>query len=253
MGISLDGLAKWTQNYCWRNADKALPVTDVLANYLREVGVKEDNIEVIANGINEESFYAPTTIPTELPNLENKTVIGFVGFVREWHGLDRVLTIMKTFNDPNLFFLIIGDGPAVSDLKTQAAEMNLSEQMFVSGIVQRVDMPNWVAQIEIALQPDVVAYASPLKMLEYLALGKAIIAPDTDNIKELLVDNENALLFDISDSESFSERLITLLKSVELRKTLGKNAANTIKEQSLTWLNNGKRITALFEKLLSKK
>jgi glycosyltransferase involved in cell wall biosynthesis len=248
-GISLDWLAKWSQNYCWRNADKALPVTNVLANYLREVGVKESFIEVIPNGINEEAFYAPTHKPAALPDLTGKTVIGFVGFVREWHGLDRVLTVMKTFNDPSLYFLIIGDGPAVAKLKVQAEELGLNDQVYVSGIVQRADMPNWVSQIEIALQPDVVSYASPLKMLEYLALGKAIVAPDTDNIKELLTDNENALLFDINNSDDFSEKLIELLGSIELRTRLSKAAANAIKKQSLTWHNNGLRIVKLFEAL----
>jgi glycosyltransferase involved in cell wall biosynthesis len=249
-GISLDGLALWTQKSCWRHAHKALPVTDVLANCLREIGVAEKNIEVIPNGINEKAFYAPTIKPDVLPDLSGKIVIGFVGFVRDWHGLDRVLDIMNEFNDPNLYFLIIGDGPAVSGLKLQAKRQGLNEQMFVSGIVQRHDMPNWVAQIEIALQPDVVAYASPLKMLEYLALGKAIVAPNTPNIRELLNDNQNALLFDENDEKSFSGCITRLLESEDLRKRLGRSAADTIKQKSLTWLNNGVRITTGFKELL---
>ncbi|KMT64646.1 glycosyltransferase family 4 protein [Catenovulum maritimum] len=250
-GISIDWLAKWSQNYCWRQADKALPVTNVLADYLREIGVKEENIDVIPNGINKESFYAPTTIPTKLPDLSNKTVIGFVGFVRDWHGLDRVLTIMKELDDSSLFFLIVGDGPAVERLKQQAKSLGLSEQIFVSGIVQRADMPNWVAQMEVALQPDVVAYASPLKMLEYLALGKAIVAPDTPNIKELLTDEENSVLFDINQKDSFSLQLTKLLKSADLRQKLGVQAAKTIERKSLTWEQNAKKIVQNFNILLS--
>lgn len=251
-GISLKRLAKWSQRYCWRNADKALPVTNPLADYLRAVGVKEENIAVIPNGINEESFYAPTTKPSVLPDLTGKTVIGFVGFVREWHGLDRVLEVMEKLRDPNLFFLIIGDGPAVIQLQAQAKTMGLEQQMFVAGIVQRNDMPNWVAQIDIALQPDVVPYASPLKMLEYLALGKAIIAPDSDNIKELLTDHENALLFDINDKNDFNEKLVTLLESKPLREQLGQAAAATIQAKSLTWHHNGERIITLFKQLLGR-
>lgn len=251
-GISLNSLAKWTQNYCWRNADKTLPVTNVLADFLREIGVKESSIEVIPNGINEEAFYAPTHKPTVLPDLTEKTVIGFVGFVREWHGLDRVLNVMKRFNDPNLYFLIIGDGPAITDLQAQAKALGLSKQIYVSGIIQREDMPNWVSQIEIALQPDVVSYASPLKMLEYLALGKAIIAPDTDNIKELLAGGVNALLFDNNNSNDFSDKLVELLDSSDLRHRLSIAAAETIQAKSLTWHNNGLRIIKSFEELNSR-
>ncbi|WP_143871116.1 glycosyltransferase family 4 protein [Catenovulum sediminis] len=251
-GISLDWLAKWSQKYCWRNADKTLPVTNVLANYLREVGVAESKIEVIANGINKKHFYNEIQKPQQLPNIENKVVIGFVGFVREWHGLERILDIIKKLDDKNLFFLIIGDGPAVPALKAQAKALALENQIFVSGIVQRKEMPNWLSHIEIALQPDVVPYASPLKMLEYLALGKAIIAPDTANIRELLEDEKNALLFDVENKNSFSEKLTELLLDAELRKQLGKNAHSTIEEKNLTWEANGEKIATLFKQLLNR-
>lgn len=248
-GISLDWLAKWSQHYCWKNADKVLPVTQVLANYIREIGVSEDKIQVIANGINEEKFLAPTQKPKQLPDLSDKTVIGFVGFVRDWHGLDRVLDIMAKLNDPSLFFLIIGDGPAVESLKAQAEALNLSQQIYISGIIQREHMPDWLAQVDVALQPDVVAYASPLKMLEYLALGKAIIAPNTANIRELLVDEHNALLFNTDSTPTFSDCLARMLKDKHLSHQLAEQAAQTIAQKQLTWLANARSIITLFKKL----
>jgi len=220
-----------------------------LADYIRAIGVNEDKIVVIPNGINEDKFLAPTSKPDILPDLTGKTVIGFVGFVREWHGLDRVLNIMAKLDDPTLFFLIIGDGPAVQTLKKQAEQLNLSQQIFISGIVQRDDMPDWLSQVDIALQPDVVAYASPLKMLEYLALGKAIIAPDTPNIRELLKDKYNALLFSTSSSPDFSECLTNILSNKTLSTQLAHNAALTIKEKNLTWLENAEKIVKLFIQL----
>ena len=223
-----------------------------MANYLRNIGVSDEKIVVMPNGINEERFCAPTTKPPQLPDLSHKTVIGFVGFARPWHGLDRVLNVMHQMNDNTLFLLIIGDGPAVKTLQTRAAELGLSEQIFISGIVQRNEMPNWVAQIQIALQPDVVAYASPLKMLEYLALGKAIIAPDTANIRELLCHNQNALLFNPEQTPSFNECLLAMLSSNSMRKQLGEQAAKTIRDKNLTWKDNAQRIVVLFQQLLSK-
>lgn len=247
-GISLDWLAKWSQHYCWRQANTVLPVTDVLADYIRAIGVAKNKIQVIPNGINEEAFYAPTNKPNELPDLTKRTVIGFVGFVRDWHGLDRVLNIMAQLKDPNLYFLIIGDGPAVKDLQQQAIELGLNEQVYIAGIVQREQMPNWLSQVDIALQPDVVAYASPLKMLEYLALGKAIIAPNTPNIRELLEDKKNALLFNIDEAPTFNDCLITMLKDKALCQQLAENAAQTIQDKKLTWLNNAQTITKLILK-----
>ena len=121
----------------------------------------EQNIQVIHNGINEAAFSKPIIKPAQLPDLTDKTVIGFVGFCREWHGLDKVIDLMAELNDPSLYFLIIGDGPVLTELKLQASRLGLEKQIHMAGLVNRSQMPNWVAQIGVALQPDGVPYASP--------------------------------------------------------------------------------------------
>lgn len=246
-GIAMDRLARWSQHYCWKNAHRCFPVTNVLADYLRRAGVNETAITVIPNGINETVFSRPQVTPAELPPLQGKIVIGFVGFCREWHGLDRVLTLMAKLQNPALFFLIIGDGPAIAALKQQAAELNISEQIFVSGLVSRNDMPNWLAPMHIALQPDVVPYASPLKMLEYMYMAKAIIAPDSANIRELLQHRQNALLFDMAQPQSFTQCLNELCEQPSLIAQLGANAKLSITQQQLTWDHNAWRIVQQFE------
>ena len=246
-GIALARLAQWSQHYCWKNADRCFPVTQVLAKYLLNAGVKPDAIEVIPNGINEAVFSGPKSTPDTLPDLQHKLVIGFVGFCREWHGLDRVLTLMAKLANPKLFFLIVGDGPAIAGLKQQASDLHISQQIFVSGLVNRDDMPHWLAQMDIALQPDVVPYASPLKMLEYMYMAKAIIAPDTANIRELLQHNVNALLFDPADGNSFTYCLNQLCEQPELITKLGNNAKQSILQHKLTWANNAKRIVQQYE------
>lgn len=241
-GIKLKGLARWSQHYCWRNADMCLPVTNVLADYLRAVGVPEERITVIPNGINEEEFSKPIIRPERLPDTQGKTIIGFVGFVRDWHGLDRVINLMAENRDLNAFFLIVGDGPAIPALREQAKQLGLENDIYIAGLVGREEMRHWIAQMDIALQPDVVPYASPLKMLEYMYMGKAIIAPDTANIRELLTDNHEAVLFDISSREDFSEKLLRMLKDTTQLAVISQNARQAIEIKTLTWHENAKRI-----------
>jgi glycosyltransferase involved in cell wall biosynthesis len=248
-GIALNWLAKWSQSYCWCNADMVLPVTDVLADYIRNKGVTEDRIDVIHNGINVDSFYADVGLP-ELPfEQKGKLVIGFVGFCREWHGLDRVLEVMVEQQNKDLIFLVVGDGPAIPQLHKKAKKLGLNEQFYVTGIINRKEMPKWLNVFEIALQPDVVPYASPLKMIEYLAKGKAIIAPNTSNIKELLDDGTTALLFDASIQDSFKEKLLYLCNNGERRKQLGLQAKKTIEDKMLTWDNNALRICNIAKRI----
>ena len=114
-GIALPGLARWSEHYTWRGADLVLPVTSVLAERVAAAGVDRERIRVIPNGINAESFArlpARDDAKRDL-GLANRFVIGFVGFMREWHGLDRVLDfIAQTPMQPPLHALFVGDGPA---------------------------------------------------------------------------------------------------------------------------------------------
>lgn len=248
-GMSLKRLARWSQDYTWKNADIVLPVTDVLADYPRAVGVAESKINVIANGINTAAFIdtvhnSPLNVDTE-----DKTVIGFIGFCREWHGLDKIVDLLAVEGNENLFFLLIGDGPVIASLKAQAKNLNVADRMYVTGLVERVDMPKWLVPIDIALQPAVVDYASPLKMLEYMATGKAIIAPRQANIEELLQHNVNAWLFEPDSKDAFMLGLNALVKDDGLRERLSAAAKQSVLDRELTWDGNARQIITIFEAL----
>lgn len=244
-GIALDGLAKWSQAYCWRQADKILPVTDVLADYARAIGVADSQIVVIPNGINHERFADNHSLPDSY-HANESLVIGFVGFVRAWHGLDRVLEVIKESDYADCKLLIVGDGPEVANLKQQAKSLGIQDKLHVTGIVKRDEMIKWLNIIDIALQPDVTHYASPLKMLEYMATGKAIVAPDEPNIRELLEHERSALLFKSSEKKALPDALKRLTKDKTLRAELGKGALNTVEAKSLTWHANALKIVSLF-------
>jgi glycosyltransferase involved in cell wall biosynthesis len=247
-GISIDWLAKWSQKYCWTNADMILPVTDVLADYARKVGVPESRIKVIPNGINHKRFADNTKVP-EGYDKGDAIVIGFVGFVREWHGIDKVIRLIESLESIDVKLLIVGDGPIRKDLEQQAKAAGLSDKFLITGVVARDAMSEWLNIIDIALQPDVTSYASPLKMLEYMAKGKAIVAPNTPNIKELLEHRMNALLFTVDDQDAFLNAIETLCLDRYLRDELGKNALRTIDTRQLTWNANAVRIEKLFHSI----
>jgi glycosyltransferase involved in cell wall biosynthesis len=246
--ISLKRMAKWSENYVWRNADHVLPVTAVLADMVRQAGVDQAKIQVIPNGINDELFSKSfqTDDIDERYRLKNKLVLGFTGFVREWHGLDRVLSLLKQDIASEWHLLLVGDGPDRARLESIARKYDVSAQVTITGVMERSKIPGLVNRFDVALQPDVVPYASPLKMFEYMALGKAILAPDMENIREILTDEKDALLFD-SQENSFTEELRRLCVDVELRSRLGSAARATVRSKQLYWESNAEKIVGLFE------
>ena len=252
-GLSLTRLARWSQAYAWRNADMVLPVTRVLGDIVASYGVPQERIVVIPNGINGKRFSSVPDVETakRALGLEGNLVLGFTGFVRDWHGLDKVISLIA--EDPpasQRHLLVVGDGPARANLEKQARELGIANRVTFTGIVGRDDVARHVAAFDIALQPAVVAYASPLKLFEYLALGKAIVGPAQPNIEEILTRDQNAVLFDPDSTASLAQAVDRLCVDHALREKVAANARATIAEQKLTWHENALRVVGLFNGLM---
>jgi glycosyltransferase involved in cell wall biosynthesis len=117
-------------------------------------------------------------------------------------------------------------------------------------VVDRDRVPDCVAAFDVALQPAVVPHASPLKLFEYLAMGRAIVAPATSNISEILTDGDDAVLFDPANPDGMRLALEKVLNDGELRRRIAEGARRTIGRRKLTWGNNAQRVVDLFDRLL---
>lgn len=240
-------LARACENFVWRAADHVLPVTEVLAGHVIATGVPRERITVIHNGIHLAEFpepappLLPAAGPTTVP--DKKVVLGFVGFVRDWHGLDAVVRSLAT--TPNLALTVVGEGPARPGLERLAAELGVADRTLFTGLASREAIPGLVAGFDIALQPAVVPYASPLKAFEYMAAGRAIVAPDQPNIREILVHEETALLFDPAVPGAMAAAVARLAGDAGLRARLGQAARAAVLQRDLTWDGNARRVAAL--------
>lgn len=252
-GIALPRLARWSEDYVWRHADRVLPVTRVLAKKIAARGVAANRIMVIPNGIDPEKFSYPPNSDLSKKNLglNDRLVLGFTGFVRKWHGLERVVDLLPD-SRMRRHLLIVGDGPACDAIMERARALNVHDQVTITGVVTRYRVADFIASFDIALQPDVVDYASPLKLFEYLALGRAIVAPDKANIREVLTHGENALLFRSGDENAFKQALECLCEDATLRKRLSVHARKTIFDKQLTWDYNATRVITTAQELLNR-
>lgn len=249
-GLSLVRLARWAEGAAWRGASHVLPVTQVLAGHVQAYGVPTERIQVIPNGINEAHFAqapAPDVAKTTL-GLQGRLVLGFTGFVRDWHGVNRIVQWMASSQAPaNTFLLVVGDGPVRAELEAQAQRLGLQDRVRFTGVIHRDQVPAHVAAFDVALQPAVTPYASPLKLMEYLVLGKAIVAPRAPNLQEVLTDGRNALLFDDTQPQALEHALTRLCADAALRTHLAQEARATIARLNLTWLGNAQRVVGLVD------
>lgn len=239
-GLKLHRIARLAERHVWRSADCVLPVTAVLARRIAEAGVAPDRIRVVPNGVVPDRFLPPARDISDRPTL----VLGFVGFVRDWHGLDAVISGLATPAGATLRFEVIGEGPARPGLEALAASLGLAERVRFAGVVAHEQVPEAVGGFDIALQPRVVDYASPLKLFDYMAAGRAIVAPDQPNIREILAHERTALLFDPARPDAMWQAIARLAEDAALRHRLGTAARAELLRRDYTWHGNAARVAA---------
>jgi glycosyltransferase involved in cell wall biosynthesis len=241
-GLALRRLAGAVERWVWRSADRIFVVTDALKGLVVAAGVAADKVTVMPNGVDLDAFAGEPY----RAGRSGTVTLGFVGFIRDWHGLDAVISALAgESGGPPIDLVIAGEGPARPALIRQAAALGVDARVRFVGLVPRQAMPALIAGFDIALQPRVVDYASPLKIFEYMACGRAIVAPDQPNIREILTDGETALLFDPADPAALWSAIRRLAADPELRERLGRAARSTLETRDYTWQGNAARITAM--------
>lgn len=253
-GLRLHSVARWAQRSLWNQADHVLPVTGVLARIVAEYGVPAVRISVVPNGVDTERFGAvlePSAAKSAL-GLPQRLVLGFTGFIRAWNAIDRLIDFVAAHGtDLDLHIVVVGDGPAHLSLEQYASERGVSERLTITGVVSREQVGLYSAAFDVAVIPGLTPYASPLKLFEYLQLGRAVVAPDTENIREILTDEHDALLFDPEITGDLEATLLPLCRDPALRSRLGSSARQTISDKSLTWNRNAERVLDIADALLA--
>ncbi len=224
------------------------PLKKIVMNY----GVPAERITVLPNGTDPERFNpniddAPLR---EKLGLQGRVVMGFVGILRRWHNIDKLINILEEIDLPkrNATMLFLGDGPSYHELVAYNKEKGSEEWIRFLGRIPHNEIQNYIAMMDIAISPHATPYSSPMKILEYMAMEKAILAPDMENIRDLLKDGETALLFKPDDAESLKEKLLLLIKDAKLRETLGKNARRKVIE-NFTWKGNAVKTIEIAQRL----
>lgn len=178
---------------------------------------------VIPNGADPQAFDPEVVAPAVGPWSGGGMLLGWSGGLRAWHGLDLLLDALARLS-ADVRLLVVGDGPARAEVEARARSLGLSSRVFITGLVPRAAMPAYVAAMDIGVVADErTGVASPMKLLEYMAMGKAVVAPDLPNIRDIVTDGQTGLLFGPGRADLL-DRAITQLADGHLRQRLGQAA-----------------------------
>ena len=151
---------------------------------------------------------------------ENSTVVGFVGSIFPYHGVDRLI---QSFSDlakkRETHLLIVGDGAVLEDLKRMSVELGLEGKVTFTGKVPHDQVFEHIGVMDITVMATSNWYGSPVKIFEYGAMKKAIVAPDVSPVRDVMTDQENGLL--VNDSkEELSAAIATLMDDESKRESI---------------------------------
>jgi glycosyltransferase involved in cell wall biosynthesis len=244
--LKLYRLGLWAERVICNSASAVVVVTAVLGRILTANGVRPELLHVVPNGIAPDKF---KVIPPDVElrrrcGLEGRLVIGFVGWFRPWHGLEMLVDAFQAgaLAEAGAALLLVGDGPAMPELRQQVTRLGLEKTVIFSGPLPHAEVARYVGLFDLAAQPAANAYCCPMKIIEYLALGKPVLAPDQDNIRELLEDGRDAILFAPGDADAMAAALQRLTASPELMGQLTANARQSVERRGFLWTRNAERV-----------
>jgi glycosyltransferase involved in cell wall biosynthesis len=208
-------------------SDKAFVVSSILKGYfVQKCKIDPQKIYVIPNAIDNHTIKINSVFEGVIRKkygLSKQIVIGFVGSFFPYHGVDVLINafskIVSRYNDIHL--LIIGDGEILDLLKKNAQDLGVENKITFTGNVDHADIYNYINIMDIAVMAKSNWYGSPVKIFEYGALGKAIIAPNVVPLRDVMVNKVDGILVNSTVYEL--ERAIkTLIYDVELREKIGR-------------------------------
>lgn len=221
-------------------------VSRELRDELVTAGTRASKIKVVPNGVDVDLFRPEGQ--TRRDGLEGKVVIGFVGSLKPWHGVDILVEALRQLAaDARFHLLVVGEGPMAKVLR--ALEEELPGRVTVTGGVPQREVPAYIRAMDIAVAPYPALerfYFSPLKVLEYMATGRAVVASRIGQLDELIRDGETGLLVPPGDPGALAEAIRSLAADQNLRRVLGTRAAAEAR-RAHTWTQRVSDITELAE------
>ena len=224
-------------------------VSPHLKRRICSMGIAPQKVLVLPNAVSAESLDQPASgsAVREKLGLQDAIIVGFVGWFVPWHRLDLLLEQVASLAiaEPRLHLLLVGDGALGEALEQQAVQLGIRERIVFTGAVPHAHVADYIAAMDICVVPHSNAYRSPIKLFEFMARGRAVLAPRTEPVESVITDNENGLLFDPEHPKELGAQMKRLAVDNALRKRLGAQAREDLRDRH-TWQRNAEAVlTAL--------
>jgi len=235
-------------------SDAIICPSRVTRDYIASLGINRNRVTVIPNGVSASDFS-----PSPLPAREGRTpVMLYIGTLADWQGLEIVIKALpKILEQQAVRLQIVGRGRSRQRklLAKQIRKLGIEEHIIVQPAVPHHEIPALISQSDICVAPlglndrNVTQGACPIKILEYMASARPLLASNMPIVRELVREDVDGLLFSPNDPDDLARQALTLLNDIELSKRLSETASKRALTK-FTWHESQKKLVKAYEKLI---
>jgi glycosyltransferase involved in cell wall biosynthesis len=218
-------------------------------------GVPAERITVVRNGPDLRRLQP--VAPDAALRQKASTIIGYVGALGRQDGLDYLLRAIRhlvyDLGRQDVYCVVVGSGTTLPELKALAEELQIGQYMWFTGWVSDEDLIRYLSTADMCVDPDpsnpFSDRSTMIKMLEYMALGKPIVAFD---LPEHRVSAQDAAVYACPNDElDFARQIASLIDDPERRKRMGEAGRRRVIEE-LAWPHQQKHLLRAYEVLTSR-
>jgi PEP-CTERM/exosortase A-associated glycosyltransferase len=246
------------ETWICRKANHVTVICDGLRRDLVQRGIPESKISIVPNGIEIEEF---KDCPPDREfmadwNLSGKNVIGFLGSFYRYEGLDLAIEAFQSLASQykNWILLLVGGGEMDAPLKEKASMLGLTDRIIFPGRISHERIPGIYSLADILIYPRhsmrLTDLVTPLKPLEAMAMGKAVIASDVGGHRELISDGETGILFPAGNAATLASSIEKLLNNKESRQAMAQRGQDWVRKER-SWEKTTAIYGDIYEKLLT--
>jgi glycosyltransferase involved in cell wall biosynthesis len=224
----------WFERQTQRNIDHAVTVNGYLRDRLVRAGGAPDRVSVVFNGPALERIDQALASP--LPERRHRHMVCWAGKMGKQDRVDQVLQVARQvvhdMGRDDIGFMLLGNGECLEELRELTVELGLEEWVEFPGWLSEVDLYRHMASCDIGLDTSLQPEVTPVKAMEYMAVGLPVLSFDVEQTR-VLTEGAGVLVAP-GDTAVMAKELVSLLESREECRRLGGAGSARVRER-LAW------------------
>ena len=246
------------ERFATRWSDAIVSVTPQIASFLTDhYCCKAEKVKVVSNGVNTKIFQPIddevllTKTREELNIRPEHRVVAFVGNLAPWQGVEYLIemapSLLKEISQ--VTFLVVGDGPMRKELEAAVKRCGLGDHFVFTGMVNYEKIPIYINVADLCVLPKrrLKSGWSPLKLYEYMACGKPVVASRVEGLDFIEKEGVGRLM-EPEDANSLKLAILDLLQEPQKGALMGQKGVQMARER-FNWETKVREIEHILHRL----